>query len=203
MISLDQTVNGPNEVVVFQGEQCIGSGSLAGLVSSIKAAAQSDPSKTILIFDRLTSKTVDFDFHGPVELIQQSLAPDTTSACEHRGPGRPKLGVVAREITLLPRHWDWLNGQPGGASVALRKLVEEACRTHSQQDQLRLAQESAYRFMNAMAGNHAGYEEALRALYSGDKQRFAQHIESWPTDIAKHAASLAAQVFQNQPAAQA
>ncbi|MFY0534142.1 DUF2239 family protein [Nannocystis pusilla] len=31
------------------------------------------------------------------------------------GPGRPKLGVVSREVSLLPRHWEWLERQPSGS----------------------------------------------------------------------------------------
>ena len=89
-----------------------------------------------------------------------------------RGRGRPKLGVVAREVTLLPRHWDWLNSQSGGASVALRKLVEAARLAGDDKDRTRHAQEAAYRFMTALAGNLPGYEEATRALYAADPARF-------------------------------
>ncbi len=103
-----------------------------------------------------------------------------------RGRGRPKLGVVAREVTLLPRHWEWLNQQPGGASVALRKLVEEAKRANLYKDERRAAQESTYRFMSAMAGNLVGFEEATRALFASSASRFYQHIEEWPPDIAAH-----------------
>ncbi len=77
----------------------------------------------------------------------------TNQPAEPRGRGRPKLGVVAREVTLLPRHWDWLNAQPGGASVALRKLVEQARRANGDADRARAAREAAYHFMSAMAGD--------------------------------------------------
>ncbi|MGK4708801.1 DUF2239 family protein, partial [Pseudomonas aeruginosa] len=100
-----------------------------------------------------------------------------------------KLGVVAREVTLLPRHWEWLAAQPGGASVALRKLVEEARR--SQSGRARQAQERAYHFMNAMAGDLPGFEEATRALFAGDPEGFAERIAGWPTDVREHAAWLA------------
>lgn len=103
-----------------------------------------------------------------------------------RGRGRPKLGVVAREVTLLPRHWEWLNQQPGGASVALRKLVEEAKRANLYKDERRAAQDSTYKFMSAMAGNLVGFEEATRALFASSASRFYQHIEDWPPDIAAH-----------------
>lgn len=108
---------------------------------------------------------------------------------EPRGRGRPKLGVVAREVTLLPRHWDWLASQPGGASVALRKLVEEASR--SPKSRARAAANAAFAFMTAIAGNRPGYEEALRALFAGDRGAFEAHIASWPEDIRTFAVRLA------------
>jgi hypothetical protein len=113
-----------------------------------------------------------------------------------RGRGRPKLGVVAREITLLPRHWDWLNAQPGGASVALRKLVEEARHVNRGKDRRREAQESAYRFMSAMAGDEPGFEEASRALFAGNHETFKVAIRAWPADVRGHALHLAASAFQ-------
>ena len=99
---------------------------------------------------------------------------------------------MAREITLLPRHWDWLNSQPGGASVALRKLVEPARRASEGKDRIRQSQEAAYRFMSVMAGNRPGFEEATRALFARDEHRFNQKIESWPADMRSHASKLAA-----------
>ena len=110
---------------------------------------------------------------------------------EPRGRGRPKLGVVAREVTLLPRHWDWLNSQPGGASVALRKLVEEARRASGDRDRIRAAQESAYHFMSAMAGNLPGFEEAARALFAYDRRGFGDLIAAWPEDVRDHVIKLA------------
>ena len=122
-----------------------------------------------LIFDRDTGRVVDIDPRFP------------PSADEGPKPGRPKLGVVPREVTLLPRHWDWLATQPGGASVALRKLVEEASR--NPKAQLRQRRDAAYRFATALVGNAPGYEEAIRALYAGHKDEFAAHIEAWPADV--------------------
>jgi hypothetical protein len=104
-----------------------------------------------------------------------------------RGPGRPKLGVVAREVTLLPRHWEWLNAQRGGASVALRKVVDEARRASGDRDRERAARDAAYRFMSAMAGDRRGFEEASRALFAGDRPRFEQHTVAWPEDIRTYA----------------
>ena len=107
-------------------------------------------------------------------------------------------GSVSREVTLLPRHWDWLNSQPGGASVALRKLVEEARRINRGKDKVRHSQEVAYRFMSAMAGNLPGFEEATRALFACDPERFENLVASWSVDIRDHARKLAEAAFQNR-----
>jgi len=116
---------------------------------------------------------------------------DETATAEPRGRGRPKLGVVAREVTLLPRHWEWLGTQPGGASVALRKLVEEARRTNGDADRARAVRDAAYRFMSVMAGNLAGFEEASRALFADDRRRFVGLVAGWPDDIRDHVVKLA------------
>ena len=109
----------------------------------------------------------------------------------------PELGVVAREVTLLPRHWDWLAGQPGGASVTLRKLVEQARKDNEGKDRLRRAREAAYRFLSAMAGNLPGFEEAARALFAGHRDRFAAVVAPWPQDVREHAVKLAARGFDD------
>ena len=109
-----------------------------------------------------------------------------------RGVGRPKLGVVAREVTLLPRHWDWLNRQPGGASVALRRLVQEASRVNADRDAVRASREAAYRFMTAIAGALPGFEEATRALFAGERNRFEGLIDAWPADLRTHLQELSA-----------
>jgi uncharacterized protein len=129
---------------------------------------------------------------APAEAVQASATP--------RGPGRPKLGVVAREVTLLPRHWEWLAQQPGGASVALRKLVEEARRANKDKDRVRQAQEAAYRFIAAMGENKPHYEEVARALFAGDAARFEAWTASWPSDVREHARRLAAAAFDGAAA---
>jgi hypothetical protein len=161
----------------------------------------------VLIFDDVTGEQIELDFRGTADDVRKRLAQTTSAGAltdasavpdkeAPRGPGRPKLGVVAREVTLLPRHWDWLNSQPGGASVALRKLVEEARRVNQGKDRLRRAQEAAYRFLSALAGNLPGFEEATRALFAGNPERFDQMVEGWPADIRDHARKLAAVAFQ-------
>jgi uncharacterized protein len=187
----------------FGGARCIAAGELAEV--ALKAKTVADKGQPVLIFDDATSEAIEVDFRGTAEDVLQRLAragsPQATAAPETpRGPGRPKLGVVAREVTLLPRHWDWLNAQPGGASVALRKLVEEARRANASKDRIRRSQEAAYRFMSAMAGNRPGFEEATRALFAGQRGRFDQLVEGWPRDIRGHARKLAAEALGDRAA---
>jgi hypothetical protein len=165
----------------------------------VKAALAVDDTRQILIFDRRTSQPIDVDLRGDDAAIRGRLAPIETETSsdkvEPTRPGRPKLGVVPREVTLLPRHWDWLASQPGGASVTLRKLVEAARRQHAGADDRRAAQESTYRFMSAMTGNEIGFEEAIRALFADDRAGFARLIEAWPPDLRQHILDLAASAF--------
>lgn len=135
----------------------------------------------MLVYDDATGRLVDID---PRPIPPAELE-------EPRGPGRPRLGVIAREVTLLPRHWDWLANQPGGASVALRKLVEEARRNNGDKDRRRAAQEAAYRFMSSMAGDFPGFEEALRALFAHDRRKFSERVAPWPADVRDYAIKLA------------
>ncbi|HZF36976.1 MAG TPA: DUF2239 family protein [Candidatus Angelobacter sp.] len=185
--------------IAFAGARCIAAGDLAEVALKAKEALDRGRGP-ILLFDAVTSEPIDLDFRGtPADLLKRlarSVGPVSVPAGPEnnarRGPGRPKLGVVAREVTLLPRHWAWLTEQPGGASVALRKLVEQARRDNDGRDRIRRAQESAYRFMSAMAGDRPGFEEATRALFAGDRARFDRLVKPWPADIRSHAGKLAA-----------
>lgn len=133
----------------------------------------------------------------PTSTIASTTVLPNTNQSPQRGPGRPKLGVVSREVTLLPRHWDWLNSQPGGASVALRKLVEEARRVNNKRDKVRCSQEVTYRFISVIAGDLPGFEESTRALFAGAPERFNDLMVSWPVDIRDHARKLAKAAFEN------
>jgi uncharacterized protein len=158
-------MNQPNSktYTAFKGEIRIGSGDITLAATLAKEAIDKDPQADIHIFDDITGELLELDFRGTVEDILRRLpASDQPDKIEARGPGRPKLGVVAREVTLLPRHWDWLNTQPGGASVALRKLVEIARRENAGHDQIRQARDAGYKFLFLMAGDRPHYEEALR-----------------------------------------
>lgn len=144
------------------------------------------------VFDAESSVPIDIDWRGSADdvtarLRAASIIPEPAPA----GRGRPRLGVVAREVTLLPRHWEWLAEQRGGASVTLRRLVDQARQADTGAAKRR-AQESTHRFMTALAGDAEGFEEALRALYAGDAARFETSTVAWPPDVRDHARRLAA-----------
>lgn len=189
----------------FEGVRRIASGELGPVALRAKEVIDRGETAPVLIFDDLTSELVEVDFRGTAEDVAGRIAKRFGAASPFappalpaapRGPGRPKLGVVAREVTLLPRHWDWLNGQPGGASVALRKLVEAARRANEGRDRLRWAQESAYRFMATMAGNFPGFEEATRALFANDLERLEAWTHAWPEDVRTHLGRLLRQTLE-------
>jgi uncharacterized protein len=193
----------------FDGMHCIASGELLQVAERVKNLIDQGEALSVLIFDDISSELVEVDFRGTREDVLKSLKhrvlmpestleePDSNPVLQ-RGPGRPKLGVVPREVTLLPRHWEWLNRQPGGASVALRKIVEEARRMNSERDILRLSQESLYRFMHAMTGDLPGFEEATRALFAQDPEKFNEIVALWPVDIREHVRKLSAHAFGKQ-----
>ncbi len=190
-------IGGHTRCTAFEGSRRIASGELMEVARRTKEILDRGGHEPVLIFDDVTSEQIELDFRGTAEDVLKRLA-ETRSEGEAvgavalpdrdvpRGPGRPKLGVIPREVTLLPRHWDWLNGQPGGASVALRKLVEEARRENEGRDRVRRTQEAAYRFMSAMAGNLPDFEEATRALFTANQERLHELIRTWPEDIQEH-----------------
>jgi hypothetical protein len=193
--------------IAFENDRRIAAGSLADVAMAVrKRTGGKQTHETIWVFDYVTGRSLNLDLSGTDKDIRARYAatapaavatPEDAPSSTPRGPGRPKLGVVPREVTLLPRHWDWLNAQPGGASVALRKLVEEARKTRGQTDTLRARQEAAYRFLSAIAGDWRNYEEANRSLFAGDAVRFRDLTESWPTDVRDHARHLASAVFSS------
>jgi hypothetical protein len=162
------------------------------------------PSAPILVFDRATGQQIDIDLRGTHEDVDRwvervvnhvpSPLPRDPEP-ERRGPGRKKLGVVSREVTLLPRHWEWLNTQPGGASAALRKLVDDARARFADRDRIRAAHERTYRFVSSIAGNLPHFEEASRALFASDEQRFSEQTSEWPADVRAFALELAEPAF--------
>ncbi|MEO6293234.1 MAG: DUF2239 family protein [Burkholderiaceae bacterium] len=206
----------------FEGSRCIAAGELKDVAlhakHAVDAAASSLTPAAVLIFNDATSEVIELDWRGSVDefaakfalLAQQLDAPTpqtetevvteivtepTAAKAENKGPGRPKLGVVPREVTLLPRHWEWLATQTGGASVALRKLVEVARRTSEVKDRVQRASAVGYKFMSTMAGHETGFEEASRALFAGDQAGFEAITASWPADVQTHLKKLLADAF--------
>ena len=166
--------------MAFAGAARAAAGTLAEVAVAAKRALERDGCVSVLVFDAATGAVVDLDLRGNEAEIVTRYAPAPSPASKR---GRPKLGVVAREVTLLPRHWEWLASQPGGASVALRRLVEAARTLDIEPGAARARVEAAYRFMSAMAGDLAGFEEAARALFAHDQDRLGHFIQEWPPDI--------------------
>ena len=189
----------------FEGTGRLSSGPLIAVVLAVKEALDSGTLKPLLVFDDSTGQVLDFDLRGSTAEVIARLsgpaapagtpltAPQARGGASDgpRGKGRPKLGVIAREVTLLPRHWEWLTAQPGGASATLRRLVDDARRAGSPNLDRRAMQETAYRFMSAMAGDLAGFEEAARALFADDRPRMEQHMAGWPGDVRQYVLRLA------------
>ncbi len=180
----------------------VASSDLEAALRRTKSGLDAGEFDQVLIFDDGTGKEVDFDFRGTIEEVigrieRHPLFAGRPSEDKPRpGPGRPKLGVVSREVSLLPRHWEWLETQPNGISAALRRLVDEARKANAGKDRVRSAVEAASRFMTAMAGNLPGYEEASRALFAHDRKRFEEQIAGWPADVRDHARRLARPSFE-------
>jgi hypothetical protein len=175
----------------FVGTTRLARGPLSTVALAVRAALQKDATASILVFDDLTGRVIDLDLRGgELDVLRRLQGGAEVSAAEASdkpaGRGRPKLGVVPREVTLLPRHWDWLSGQPGGASQALRRLVEQARAAEGGRRSAKALQEAAYRFMSAMAGDFPRFEEASRALFAGDRERLEAQTQGWPKDVREH-----------------
>lgn len=184
----------------FAGAHRLARGSYADIAQALASLAE--PEQPVLVFDDATGAPVDAPprpehaallarLEGPASPAPAAAAAAPTQA-PRPAPGRPRLGVVAREVTLLPRHWAWLAAQPGGASAALRRLVEQARKSGDSADERRRASERCYKFMSAIAGHRPGFEEAARALFAGERERFEALVAAWPADVAAHAGELAA-----------
>lgn len=199
----------------FEGSRCIASGSLREVALATKPVvdrwAGSISPPPILVFEDASSEVIELDWRGTLAdfearlnalnpVMTQAMPPapveePPAAADAPRGPGRPKLGVSAREVTLLPRHWEWLARQPGGASVALRKLVETARLASETKDRVRHCGAVTYKFMSTMAGHEPGFEEASRALFAGDSAGFAARVAPWPADVQAHLLKISTHAF--------
>jgi hypothetical protein len=173
----------------FHHGRRIASGDLDAVRAAALAALSSDSVEPLVFSDQTGA-------------LQSLVPPREASASP--GRGRPRLGVSAREVTLLPRHWDWLSAQPGGASAALRRLVEAAARApESPEAARRRSADAACAVLNALAGDAPGAEAAVRALYAGDRAAFAGESAAWPDDVRDYLARLAAPALSAAPAAPA
>jgi hypothetical protein len=175
-------------LTVFAGFRRIASGPRSQVIAQLRKQPAREDDALPFVFDDSTGERLDLDLRGEALTSEAAQTDEQTT----RSVGRPKLGVVAREVTLLPRHWEWLARQPGGASVALRRLVDEARHVHADRDAQRAARESTYRFMTAIAGDLPGFEEATRALFAGEQARFDELVGHWPEDLRAHLGKLAA-----------
>lgn len=184
-------------LTLFEGYGVLTCGSRAVLAQALAAAIRDRRHGPLLAFDDSTGQVVDLDWRGSDEEISARYAPETADRSKHsataeapRGPGRPRLGVTAREVTLLPTHWEWLATQRGGASVTLRRLVDEARRASTVADHARASREAAYRFLHAIAGDLPGFEEVSRALFADDRARMERYMAEWPRDVCDYAMRL-------------
>lgn len=190
----------------FEGDRLLASGALVDVVTRTKLAIDRQGTSPVLIFLDATGEVVDVDYRGTIRDVIARLEegqaqggedcdPTTTPPSARRRPGRPRLGVVSKEVTLLPEQWAWLKSQPGGASAALRRLVHDATKRNRARDAIRHSQEATFRFMSAMAGDRPAYEEAARSLFAGERERFESLTDSWPVDVRYHVRRLAGPAF--------
>ena len=184
----------------FGGERRIASGELLEVARACKAYVDGGGEGRVVIFDDSSGRLVELSLRGSPEDVEERARAAARepggNGGRPRGRGRPKLGVVAKEVTLLPRHWAWLAAQRGSASATLRRLIDEARRTHEGRDRVRRAQDAAYRFMSVKLGNEPGYEEAMRALYACNEERFRAEADGWPEDLRTYCERLAANAFR-------
>lgn len=196
--------NTASSCIAFEGLALIGRGAPAELAPRVKDVVDNPDHGPVLIFDAATSRPIEWDLRGTKDEVAARFAPVEVSrdvepepeTPTRRGPGRPKLGVVSREVTLLPRHWAWLAEQPGSASVTLRKLVDHARQENAERDRVRRARDASYGFLTAIAGNLPAFEEVCRALFGGDGTSFRRLVAGWPAGIRDHALRLADGAFE-------
>lgn len=180
----------------FEGFKILSQGNLESVALSIKQRLKEQKNTTVLIFSDLTGRQIDLDLSGSEKQVLDRLkiysAQDSQPAV---GAGRPKLGVIPREISLLPHHWEWLVNQDGGASAVIRNLIDERIKNRTT-DKTKAAQERTYKFLSALAGDLPNFEDATRFLYRKDKEKFSELTEAWPKDVVKYASTLASGVFE-------
>lgn len=183
----------PVTLTAFLQRRQIAHGNLSELLRQLKATPIGN--EPVFIFNDQTGKRLDIHVQGDeasaIAAYPELAEQPSEEATAVKTRGRPKLGVAAKEVTLLPRHWEWLATQPGGASATLRRLIEQARKASEPADSKRRRHESAYQFMHEVAGDLPEYETCLRALFADDEVAFNAAMEGWPQDIRRYAAALA------------
>jgi hypothetical protein len=187
----------PSTYAAFLADKLLAEGELAHVISKLKAHHDRGGDASVLVFEDATGEQVEFDLRGTLEEVLAREIP----APEPAGRGRPKLGVVSREVSLLPRHGEWLDNQPNGKSAALRRVVEEARKREPDEERARRARAAASRVATALAGNLEHFEEAMRALFAKDRRRFSKLSRGWPRHVRRHLARLLVGAWQARPAA--
>lgn len=176
--------------MAFLDGRCLAEGSRESILRALKARFERDPGEPVLVFEAETGKQIDFDLRGDLDDVLARAVRAANALAPRSGPGRPRLGVVSREVSLLPRHWEWLEAQPNGISAALRRLVDEARKRDPEGERRRLATDRAARFMTAVAGDRENFEEAMRALYNHNADALAELTKPWPADVRAHLSRL-------------
>jgi uncharacterized protein len=183
----------------FADQSLLARGPLRAMARVLHEQAAGGDQRALVLIDDATGGPIDLELQGTREemelrLVARARADAFRAEADHapRVRGRPRMGVVPREVTLLPRHWEWLAAQRGGASAALRRLVDDARRADDGRATSRAAaQQAAFTFMGDMAGDAPGYEEAIRSLFAGDLDRMEAQMQQWPSDVRDHALRLA------------
>ncbi len=193
---MDSNTSQARSYAAFRGQSRVAAGTLKEVAIAIRRQLDQGDESLVLLFDQEDGRQLDVDLNGSVADVERRFAAESPQpAAAPRGRGRPKLGVIGREVTLLPRHWDWLQSQRGGPSATLRRLVDEARTANRGRDRVRQSQDAINRFISAVAGDLPGFEEANRALYRGERQRFEQEIAHWPADVRTQIATWVAEAF--------
>tara|TARA_B100001013_G_scaffold338302_1_gene259147 strand:+ start:260 stop:835 length:576 start_codon:yes stop_codon:yes gene_type:complete len=156
-----------NKSLIAQGE----------LPAVIREAQRQFPEAEPCLYKLDNGKRVDIDWRGDAEEVIKRLPAALVPPAEKRG--RPKLGVISKEVTLLPEHWEWLSVQRGGASTTLRRLIDSAMSSMTPAQERRIKQDQLYSMMRVFE-DEAGFEAASRALYRLDEAAFSQAIGNWP-----------------------
>lgn len=154
----------------FLNDRRLASGSLTDILGAIAAHGEG---RRAIVFDDATGELVKLGRPEEIERASSGALAD----------------VRDLRVSLLPRHAAWLAAQAGGPSAAIRRLVDAARRDGVGRD--RQARDAAYRFLSMTAGDRPGFEEACRALYAGNSERFEQAARDWPADLRRYAQRLA------------